>query len=228
MFRKLLAAIGLGVSAVSGATASPPYSPYTSEAANAIYNLLFCDDSAAFKAKRGESPTPWQAALFSVPANVPAVETLASDASQEGRIRYLAFSKLRELGRPVPAKKLLRVVLEVSLAGGLDALAAISEGGVRYVNQSGKLVVVEGVASFLPMVKRLFAASELVVSRIGPSDKPRLAPPTQSNVRLTFLVSDGLYFGEGPMSWMQRDAMAGPIIQQATELLQAVVATGTK
>ena len=228
MFRKLLAVVGLSIAATAGAVANPPYSPYASEAANAIYNLLFCDDPAAFKAKPGEGPTQWQAVLFSAPADVKALWALASDATQEGRIRFLAFSRLRELGNVVQPKILLGVIVEVPLAGGLDALAVFSEGGIRYVNQSGKLVVIEGVASFLPMVKRLFAVAERVVSRIGPWAKLRLAPPKQGNVRLTFLVSDGLYFGEGPMSVMQREALAGPIIQQATELLQTVVATGAK
>jgi len=228
MFRKLLAAVGLSVAAAAGAVANPPYSPYASEAANTIYNLLFCDSPAAFKAKPGESPTHWQTVLFSASADVEALGALASDATQEGRIRFLAFSRLRELGKVVQPKILLGVIVEVPLAGGLDALAAFSEGGIRYVNQSGKLVVIEGVASFLPMVKRLFAVAEPVVTQIGPWDKPRLPPPKQGAVRLTFLVSDGLYFGEGPMSVMQREAMAGPIIQQATELLQAVVATGVK
>jgi len=228
MFRKLLAAVGLSVAATAGAVANPPYSPYASDAANAIYNLLFCDNPVAFAAKPGESPTHWQAVLFSASADVEALRALASDATQEGRIRFLAFSRLRELGKAVQPKILLGVIVEVPLAGGLDALAAFSEGGIRYVNQSGKLVVIEGIASFLPMVKRLFAVAEPAVTHIGPWDKPRRAPPKQGNVRLTFLVSDGLYFGEGPMPAMQRDAMAGPIIQQATELLQAVVATGAK
>lgn len=228
MFRKLLTAVGLGVVAASAAMANPPYAPYASEAPNAIYNLLFCDDLAAFRVKQGESPTAWQRILFADPANIPAIKALAADTSQEGRIRYVAFSRLRELGQVVPSKTLLGVIVEVPLAGGLDALAAFSEGGVRYINQSGKLVVIEGTASFVPMVENLFARSQAVVARIGPWDKPRLAPPKQGNVRLTFLVSDGLYFGEGPMSAMQREAMAGPIIQQATTLLQAVVAAGTK
>lgn len=228
MFRKLLAAVGLSVAATAGAVANPPYSPYASDASNAIYNLLFCDNPAAFKAKPGESPTHWQTVLFSASANVEALRALASDATQEGRIRFLAFSRLRELGKAVQPKILLGVIVEVPLAGGLDALAAFSEGSIRYVNQSGKLFVIEGVASFLPMVRRLFAVAERVVTQIGPWEKPRLAPPEQGNVRLTFLVSDGLYFGEGPMSVMQREAMAGPIIQQATELLQAVVVTGAK
>ncbi len=228
MLRKLLAAVGLSVAATAEAVTNPPYSPYTSGAANAIYNMLFCDNPTAFEAKPGERPTLWQAVLFSASADVEALRTLATDTTQEGRVRFLAFSRLRELGKAVQPRILLGVIVEVPLAGGLDALAAFSEGGIRYINQSGKLVVIEGMASFLPLVKRLFAVAEPVVSHIGPSDKPRLAPPQQGNVRLTFLVSDGLYFGEGPMSVMQREAMAGPIIQQATELLQAVVATGAK
>ncbi len=114
------------------------------------------------------------------------------------------------------------------MAGGLDALAAYSEGGVRYINQSGKMVIGEGAANFRPLVQRLFSASESVVARIGPWDKPRIAPPKQGNVRMTFLVSDGMYFGEGPMSVMQRDALAGPVIQQATQLLLSVTKAGVE
>jgi len=228
MFSKLLASVGISFAAASGAVASTPYSPYSNEAANIIYNLLFCDNPDGFKSKSGETPTRWQKILFSTPSDVAALEALASDTSQEGRVRFLAFSRLREQGKIVQPKILLGVIIEVPLKGGLDTLAAFSEGGVRYVNQSGKLVVIEGVDSFLPLVKRLFSVSEPVVSQIGPWNKPRLAPPKQGNVRLTFLVSDGLYFGEGPMPVMQREAVAGPIINQATELLQAVVATGSK
>lgn len=228
MFSKLLAAVGMSFAAASGAVAGTPYSPYSNEAANVIYNLLFCDNPDGFKSKPGEIPTRWQTTLFSTPSDIAALEALAFDQSQEGRVRFLAFSRLRQQGKIVQSKILLGVIIEMPLKGGLDTLAAFSEGGVRYVNQSGKLVVVEGVDSFLPMVKRLFSVSEPVVSQIGPWNKPRLAPPKRGNVRLTFLVSDGLYFGEGPMSVMQRETMAGPIIDQATELLQAVVATGLK
>jgi hypothetical protein len=42
---------------------------------------------------------------------------------------------------------------------------------------------------------------------------------------MTFLVSDGLYFGEGPMQAMQRDPLAGPVILEAGRLLQVVVDT---
>lgn len=47
--------------------------------------------------------------------------------------------------------------------------------------------------------------------------------PTAANVRITFLVSDGLYFGEGPDPVLRADAMAGPVLAKAIQLLQAVV-----
>jgi hypothetical protein len=228
MLRKLLAALGLSAATASGAVANPPYAPYANEATNTIYNLLFCDTPSAFKPRPGEVPEPWKDAMFKEPADVAAIQALASDVSQEGRIRSLAYNRLRQLGRPVPAKTLLGVIVEVPLTGGLDVLAAFSEGGVRYINHTGKLVFFEAVPSLQPLVRKLFDASEPVVARQGPWNKARLSPPMPGNVRLTFLVSDGLYFGEGPMSAMQQEPMAGPIIQRATELLQAVTKVGAK
>jgi len=227
MLRKLFAMVGLGAAAVSAAGA-PPYAPYANGAADEIYNLLFCDDPLAFRPKPGKSASAWQEALFSQPVDRSALLALAGEPSQEGRVRYLAYNQLRALGQAVPPKILLGVIVEVPLSGGLDVLAAFSEGGVRYVNQTGKLAVFEGVAALQAHVQRLFVAAEPVVARIGPWEQPRRPPPKVGTIRLTFLVSDGLYFGEGPMSAMQREPMAGPVIQRATELLQTVVPMATK
>jgi len=226
MIKKFLAALGFGIASTS--MANPPYAPYTIEASNSIYNLLFCDDLSAFKGLDGKIPANWQQTLFSEPPNLSSLEILSNDEASEGRLRYLAFSKLRGLGKTVQSKKLLGVIIEVPLAGGLDTLAVYSEGAVRYINRTGKLAVIEGVSDFQPLVQKLFAASMPVVNQIGPWDKSRLSPPKQGNVRLTFLVSDGLYFGEGPMNVMQNEAMAGPVIQQAAVLLQAVVKATVK
>ncbi len=84
-------------------------------------------------------------------------------------------------------------------------------------------MISEGPTDLAPHAQKLLAASEPVVARIGPWKQPRRSPPKSDNVRLTFLVSDGLYFGEGSMSIMQHEEMAGPVIQCATTLLQAVV-----
>lgn len=209
-------------------TNAPPYAPYRNCAANDIYNLLFCDDTSACGSGEHQRSVAWQTTLFAERADEAALLALASDTAEEGRIRYLAYARLRALAREVPGKVLLGVIVEVPLADGLDALAAYADGGVRYINHTEHISVFEGAAPLAPHVGALFAASEPVVARIGPWDGPRKPPPAADNVRLSFLVSCGLCFGEGPMSVMQRDAMAGPIIQRATALLQAVVAMTAK
>ena len=78
------------------------------------------------------------------------------------------------------------------------------------------------------MVQRLFEAGRPVIAQIGAWDKPRLALPATGNIRLSFLVSDGLHFRQGTMSVMQIEPMAAPFIRLATELLQAVVAASAK
>ena len=103
---------------------------------------------------------------------------------------------------------------------------AYSDGGVRYINHTGRMTIVEGPSSVSALVSKLFAACAPVVGAIGPWDQPRRPPPPAGALRITFLVSDGLYFGEGPFAALQRDRMAGPVIQCATELLRAVVALG--
>lgn len=221
MLRKFFTMLGFGASTVHAS--EPPYIPYQSDAANEIYNSLFCDDLIAFKPEQGENSATWQTVLFAEPVDRTTLLALANDITQEGRIRYMAYARLRLLGESVPAKVLLGTIVEVSLADGLDVLAAYSEGGVRYINHTGKLVISEGPTALEPHVKALFTASESVVARIGPWGKLRQPPSKVDNVRLTFLVSDGFYFGEGAMSIMQNEEMAGPVIQCATELLRAVV-----
>lgn len=217
--RKILGWLGIAARSRAG---SPAYEPYAESPANFMYNLLFCDDLAAFKPAGGEPQAPF-ATLFAEPPQVAELEKLAADPAQEGRLRYLAFSRLRALGQAVPSGILLGVIAEVPLPKGLDALAAYSEGGVRYINQTGKITILEGVAGIQPLVQRVFAASKVIVERIGPWDKSRLAPPDRTGtVRLSFLVSDGLYFGQGPMKTMLADAAAGPVIAAAITLLKAI------
>lgn len=224
MLQRLLAGVVISTGVATSAAAAPPYSPYSDASANDIYNLLFCDPAADVRQKSRETPARWQSVIEAEPADLTALRALADDDLQEGRVRYLAYSKLRKLGEPVSAKRLLGVIVEVPLPGGLDVLAAYSDGGVRYINQTGKLAFYERVESLNPLVQRLFSASSPVVAKIGSTDKSRRPPPRGESVRITFLVSDGLYFGEGEMTYLQQDALAGPVIQSAVELLQAAVA----
>jgi hypothetical protein len=206
------------------------YKPYPEPHLNFLYNLLFCDDIGLFKNEnniKGEGLWP---TLLADNIDVTALRAIAEDETNEGRVRALAFNRLRAAGEAVPTRKLLGVIIEVPLQQGLDVLAAFSEGGVRYINQSGKAAVFEGGGHPAESAaKELLAVSQPLVNQIGPWDKKRLPPPPKSgNVRITFLVSDGLYFGEGPFEALQQDALGGPVLAKAGQLLQAVVGAGLK
>ena len=205
------------------------YEPYAQPHLNFLYNLLFCDDITLFKNEsnfKGEGLWP---TLLADEVDVKALHSIAEDETNEGRLRALAFNRLRAAGQTVPAKKLLGVIVEVPLNQGLDVLAAFSEGGVRYINQSGKVAIFEGGGHPAEsLAKELIAVSEPLVNQIGPWEKKRLPPPKPENVRITFLVSDGLYFGEGPFEALQQDPMAGPVLGKAGQLLQVVVGAGLK
>ena len=66
----------------------------------------------------------------------------------------------------------------------------------------------------------LFSKSQHIVNQIGVWDQPRRAAPTSGNVRISFLVSDGLYFGEGPMNILFNDELARPALSAAVHLMR--------
>jgi hypothetical protein len=227
MLKKLFAAVRMTKAASGSVAPKGLYSPYTESHVNFLYNLLFCDDLGLFKNQSAKKDCDLWGPLLADEADATALLGIAEDEKNEGRVRALAYNRLRMLGQTVSPKKLLGVIVEVPLPGGLDVLAAFSEGGVRYLNQSGKVLVIEDDGSLVgDMVKELMSASQLVVDKIGPWEEQRLPPPRSGNVRLTFLVSDGLYFGEGPFPVLQHDEMAGPVLSMAARLLQKSVEVG--
>ena len=103
-------------------------------------------------------------------------------------------------------------------------LAAYEDGAVRYINQTGKLAFIESAAMPLAnqQAKHLVALAQSVAPKIGPWDKARLPPPKVPNVRITFIVSDGLYFGQGPYEAMEREALLSPLLLQGPQLVKIV------
>ena len=198
--------------------------PYQDESSNVIYQLLFCDRPELFKEHyTGNVAGPWSV-LFSARPDVVAVTKIAEDEQQESRVRALAFNALRAAGTSVPDKQYLGTILEVRLPEGLDTMAVFADGGARYINHSGKVVVAEGRPNpFDDEISAVIEKSKPIVAAIGPWDKERLPPPNEGNLRMTFLVSDGLYFGEGPMNAMQQEPLAAPLISAATRLLIRLV-----
>ena len=126
--------------------------------------------------------------------------------------------------------ELFGVIVEVGLDEGLDVLASYRDGSARYLNHSQKMVIWETTKDEKAneITSALFDHSKLIVDKIGPWDKPRLPHPVKGNVRITFLVSDRLYFGEGPINIMFSDPLAGPALAKATALMEYITMTSAQ
>lgn len=204
---------------------TPEVSSGTNEASRfgQIYELLFCDRPELF-APSGAPSAKWMQVLYEQ-TDPELIRALAVDPSQESRIRLLAFRWLSSHGIEIQSKEILGVVIEVGLELGNDTLAAYADGSVRYINRAGKLAVFDGgPPEVVVAAQHLILVSGDTVERIGPWTEPRLPPPSKGRARLTFLVADGLYFGEGTFNAIRNDPIGKPVIDAGAELLQFCVA----
>lgn len=197
------------------APSSPP-EPYQGRPPEGLYNLLFADDGRSIANLLDEQLRGDAAGAD--------LARVASDESVESRLRAVAFRRLRQaLGGshdgPLP---LLGVIVEIGLDAGLDVLAAYADHRVRYLNHAGRVVVIEDAALLAAEVDALIDAARPLVAAIGPWDGERRPAPGAGVLRLSFLVGDDLYFGEGPIDALANDAMAGPVFAAATQLLVRV------
>ena len=196
--------------------------PYKDSSTNFIYNLLFCDNLNLYKEKTQQPYTYPFDILFSETSTVADLQKIIDDKNSDPRIKILSYNRQLAGGHKPAKKELLAVIVEIGLDEGLDVLASFNNGTARYINHTGKILVWEttdGEAAN-KITTDLFASSQNIVNQIGVWDKPRRPNPTKGNVRITFLVSDGLYFGEGPMDVLFSDPMASPALTKATELMQ--------
>lgn len=193
----------------------------TNGAANQIYELLFCDNIELYKNNHATPANyPWNI-LFADKADLSELKKIIADQNSESRVKILAYNRLRQIGEKIDKKELLGVIAEVGFDRGLDVLAAFGDGTARYINQSGKMIIWETVTKeSTALINNLFEKSYNVVSKIGPWHEKRRPQPKTGTVRITFLVSDGLYFGEGPTNVLFSDAMAGPALASAAELMK--------
>jgi len=205
------------------------YAPYKDPGHNHIYNLLFCDNWSLWAKDKEENRTGTRAALFSPEINADALFRVARDEQEESRYRLLAYRRLQEIGLEIERRILMGVVVEVPMDGGLDTLAAFPDGRVRYINHSGRLVILETmIPAVIEAVATLTRAALAVVDRIGPWEKQRLPPPAAPVERFSFLVSDGLYFGQGKYPDIMKDPLARPVMEAATKLLLITIDVATK
>lgn len=204
--------------------------PYKDSAANLIYNLLFCDDLDLYKANtKPPNSYPFDI-LFSEESTVTDFQNIIDDMNSDPRIKALAYNRQLAKGHKPAKKELLAVIVEVALDKGLDVLASFPNGTARYINQTEKILVWETTtdAKANQLTNELFSRAMQIVNQIGPWDKPRKPHPAKGNTRITFIVSDGLYFGEASTNTLFNDPMASPALTVATHLMQYLTSLDNK
>jgi len=199
------------------------HSPYLDGATNSIYDLLFCDNLDSFKATiKTPYAYPWDVLLSASPS-VSDLQKIIMNTLLESRIRLFACHLLRKLGQAPHERILLGVIVEIGMEEGLDVLASYRDGSARYINYTGRILIwdTSDLQSAL-ITKKIFDESEKIVAKIGPWKDPRRPAPSKDMVRISFLVSDGLYFGEGGVNVLFNDPMAAPALTAATSMLKYI------
>jgi hypothetical protein len=204
---------------------APPhafYRPYKNAEINQLYNLLFCDNFSLF-ANGGALAGPLVEVLSDAP-DLEELDRISNDLDVESRVRALAFRRLQAMNVSVPSGRLLGVIIEWPQTDGLDVLAAFPDGRLRYINHAEKLAIFESTPpDLVEQADELLRVSQPIVNRSGPWDRPRLPPPQGDLIRMNFLVSDGLYFGQGSYGALMEDPFAPPVINGAMRLLHMLV-----
>ena len=216
------------ISRISPAKASSrvkPMSTYSDPAVDQIYELLFCDDLERYRGSAVANEYPWNALFASATKSVE-LERIVSDPDLETRPKILAANLLQSLNKTLDNKRLFGVIVEVGMEEGLDVLAAYEDGAARYINYTGSMIIWENkTEESNDLVADLFLAARNVVEQIGPWEAARLPRPVAGNIRLTFLVADGLYFGEGSFEDLMADPAGRLVLDAGGELLVQLVET---
>ena len=203
--------------------AQPPTDkPYSDSSTNLIYNLLFCDNLYLYKVN---TPPPYAYPfdiLFSDTASATELQKIINDVTADPRAKVLAYNLQLGRGNRPNQKEVLAVIVEVGLDRGLDVLASFNNGTARYINQTGKLLIWETTTDVRAneLTGELFARAREIVAQIGPWDKPRKPHPAKDNTRISFLVSDGLYFGEASTNVLFNDPLASGALATAAQLMK--------
>lgn len=191
--------------------------------ASTLYEGLFADRTELFRPAAGDTPGDWQRLLFDAAADPRAVRALADDPLRESRVRALACSWLRLRGLPVPRGLLLGMVAEVAVAPGVDVLAAYTDGRVRLLHHSGRLVLADTpVPDYAPQVGAWLDAGAAALHQASPWERRPGALPGPGRARQVWISADGLRAREGRFEDLLRDPATGPSLLAASQLLQAL------
>jgi hypothetical protein len=203
--------------------------PYKKQVTNFAYNLLFCDVPALFVQNKALKPGM---SLFRVlhaePTEAAAVRKIA-DGDSDSCTRMLAYDWLRAHKQPVPAKTLLGVVIEIGSPDSLDAVAVYADGNVRYIDEQENLFSYgPNTSGISPKAQAFLKLSHGMLAHLDPWKEQRVVAPPYGIVRITFLASSGLYFGDGELRQMSKDKLGGATVRSAFDLFKTVASASEK
>jgi hypothetical protein len=152
---------------------------------------------------------------------------IATQGDTESRHVLQAWRFLRAAGvspTPESASYVLAAVAEISVKPGHDLLVAYRDGGVRYLNQSGKVAIVEATADHASTeaARAWLAVADELAPMVGVWDQPQLPPLPSGDSRIMMLTPEGPRFGQGPDTLLREDAGAAAFLSAATNVLIAV------
>jgi len=197
--------------------------PYKEEIANIEYNKLFCDIPVLFRPE-GKPEGVWQK-IFAREAVIEDLKAVSEEEKLETRTRILAFNALRNRS-VINDKEVLGVVIEVGTEEGNEAIGLYKDLRARYINAKGRLFAWDNTASDVGITDKIEAilmVSQKIIGKAEPWTEPRQAPPAVEGFRISFLVADGFYVGEGQLSEIAGDAAAKALIFEAGDIMVALV-----
>jgi hypothetical protein len=193
-------------------------------------DLMFGDVDLAEWTKGGAEAEPWK--TFALAEQVlqtdknkarGCLETVLAMDGLETRHYLEAWTALRSLGVEAPeviAKRVLAVVVEVVLPGGLDVLGVYADHTARYWNYSGKGVFWEHPnGKFDDAIDLIIETGQSLSEHIGPWSGPRPTDLPPDHARLSLLTPSGLHFGQGPFAALSKDPLGAPVVAAATRLM---------
>lgn len=141
----------------------------------------------------------------------------------ESRHYIQAYHLLKQLGHTNSLSvELFGVVIEVSTRrNDYDLLAVYSDLSARHYNYMGAGIVWENPDDSLHFdLKAVLECAKEALSNIGPWEGARPGPVKGSMVRLNILTSNGLHFGQAPMSVMDNDPIGGALLNASIILMR--------
>jgi len=187
-----------------------------------LYNSLFADDPDDFIEMKDHRAISW--IYEDRTPTIDELETIANDNSIKSRIRFLALYTALELGLKISKKIYFGTIIEVPVKGGYDVLAYYSDKTARYYNFSGTSIIYEGGKTLVDnCIEKANSGAIQVCNVLEPWEKERLPRPRGDVFRISFLVSDGLYFGNSSIQEIGNDQVVSTIFRNGVEVMKVLV-----